>query len=135
MFDSFRKFLDSIVLFQTLLLMMFLLFNFDSLRSIELSVEVGDKTFPIKVDLLASSIITLLVFVTIIVLASLNILGSGLSELGISAIAKFVALLVLFAFFLLAEGWLFQSLSFLGSILLVFFRFADIMYFITALEK
>ena len=135
MFDSFKKILESVMVFQTLLLLMFLLFNFDSLRSIELSIEVGERTYPIKIDLLVSSIIGLIVFVTIVVVASLNVLGSGLSEVGVSAIAKFVGMLVLFAFFLLAEGWIFQSLSFFGTILIIFFRFADIMYFITSLEK
>jgi hypothetical protein len=135
MFDQFKRFLESIILIQTLLLVMFLLFNFDSLTDIKIGIAIAGDVYTITVNLIVSSLISLVVFVTIIVVVSLNILGSGVSEIGVATIARFMALIIIFAHFLLAETWIFGALSYFGSILSVMFRLADIMYFIASLDN
>lgn len=135
MFEQLKKFVESMLLFQMILLVVFILFNFDSLDEITIRFEIGNSSYDVVINLLTTTIVSIIIYVSIIVISSLNVLGSGLSETGIRSIAKFCGLITLFTYFTLAETWLFGTLSYFGTILFIFNRFADILYFVMSLEE
>lgn len=135
MFDSLKKICESIILLQVVFLFCFILFNFDSLNAVSIGISLGENNYVITIDLYATSIISVIVFVVIATAVSINVAASGLNEIGSRSVIKFIALFTVFAFFLLSEGWIFQYLKEFGTILFIFFRLADILYFVVQLEE
>lgn len=116
--NSLDKMFRGLILFQSLLFMFFILENINTLDNIELELPFSLGSANVN---FFSLITTIIVVLSIVILASVSIFGAGLNASGSSLLGRALALITLSVLLNFASLYYLNQLSWLGSVLNIFF--------------
>ena len=124
-----------VVFIQIITLIIFLLENFGNLSTIVFTIPLEDfnigKDNTVMVLNFYGIIAIIIVFNLIVIVASLNIINTGLNEVGTKTIARFVYFVSLYAILTITNAYYFLALGFVG---LVIEFLISVIYFFKGLQ-
>lgn len=116
--NSLDKMFRGLILFQSLLFMFFMLENINTLDSIDLELPFDLGSANVN---FFSLITTIIVVLSVGILASVSIFGAGLNASGSSLLGRALALITLSVLLNFASMYYLNQMAWLGSVLNIFF--------------
>lgn len=129
--SSIRKMYNFVVFFQMIMLFLFIILNINSLDNITYQIIINEETYDFEFSFYTMLIIVSIIL-TVSILASLSLFGSGLNDEGTRSITKLMSIFSLLFILNVGSAYFLTAIGLIGVIMLLFM---DVVFIINTIES
>jgi hypothetical protein len=134
MIDFIKKTFETLMSFQTLLLVFYILINFENLDSIPYSINLFGTTYEFTINMYEFTAIIIVIF-TVIVAIGVYVSGLGANDSTSALVAKYVAISTYITLLNVPLQYYLQLFGMIGTILNVIFGLIYLLYFLSSTSE
>lgn len=122
----------SVIGFQLLMLIMFILENINHLDEIDYYIAIGDLSYSFTLNLYIA-LGVMAIIVGAVILTSITIFGSGMNDEGTKVSRKFISIMILYVLMNIGSSYYLFNIPYVGIVLELLFLLVYILKIITDL--